>query len=100
MQNSAEQSYWQIIKSVIKKCYDTETSTQAGRINLTFGLIYMGTFIGINAVSWFDKALSAIFSSYKPGLPWYATFILLLGGLIYFWYCTSKLMEIEKIKNE
>lgn len=97
---SEQESIIQIIKSVSKKCFDTETSTEAGRMNLFTGLLCVLMFIVAIATDWLDKIVSLLNKDYEAGLPPYAILVLIFMILVYFAYCIHKVSSINRCNDE
>ncbi|CAI3537760.1 hypothetical protein [Clostridium neonatale] len=97
---SDTESIWEIIKDGCKKCFEAETSTEAGRTNL-IGALICGAFVIIAmGTSTIDKIIWLFNNNYESGLPWYAIVALIFGFLFYFYYCVSKIIKINKINEE
>ncbi len=96
---SESKSLWEILKDGCKQCFITETSTEAGRINLIGALICAAIVIMAIGSSFIDKIIWCFNNKYESGLPWYAVIALVVMFLLYFSYCVNKLIKINKINN-
>ncbi|EOU1463789.1 hypothetical protein [Clostridium perfringens] len=95
-----EENIWSIIKKVLIKCLDTETSTEAGRMNLAFGVIISIPVIAIavgNSI--LDKILLFLNKNYNPGIPWYGVLALIVLLGVFFWVCIRSVSKINSIIN-
>lgn len=97
---SKEDSILDIIKQSCKKCFKTETSTEAGRVNLLSGIIIVFVFVGITSTTIFDFILIILNKDRLVGLPWYAILILASLVIVFFAYCIKKVSQINLINEE
>lgn len=94
---NSDESMWSIIKAICKDCFNTETSTQAGRINLLFGILIFFTITGfLLKESFIDKIFKLLNNDYQSGFPWYAIFGLILLFIAYSIYCVNTLNRSNK----
>lgn len=89
------ESYWGIIKNVIKKFLESESS-EDGKINFIFGIF---VFILVFAIC-IPSTLITIICIFFPKLsellmPWYGVVIVFGFAIIYFMYCSGKLIKIK-----
>lgn len=94
---SDSQTIWKIIKESCKKCFETETSTESGRINLVGTLICAAIVVTAMASELVDKAIWCFNNSYELGIPWYAVVALVAMLLIQISYCVSRVSKINDI---
>ncbi len=95
----SNESILDIIKDACKKCFHTETSSEAGRANLLTGLLCMFMLIVITSTSWVDKIIECINSEYSSGIPWYGVAFMFLMVIIYFAYCIDKVSKINELTS-
>lgn len=96
-----EESMWKIIKIACRKCFDAETSSEAGRANLCFGILLFSIIVLIllpNSI--IDKILYCLNNNYQIGMPWYATFVLIICLILYSVYCINKIVAVNKVKKD
>lgn len=95
-----EESIWSIIKKILIKCLDTETSTEAGRMNLTFGVIISISVFAVTVGDGIlDKILSFLNKNYDPGIPWYGVLALIVLLGVFFLVCIRSVSKINSTIN-
>lgn len=94
---SDSQTIWEIIKENCKKCFETETSTEPGRINLLGTLICAAIVVTAMASEVIDKVIWCFNNSYELGIPWYAIIALVAMLSIQISYCVSRVSKINDI---
>lgn len=95
-----EESIWSIIKTILIKCLDTETSTEAGRMNLTFGVIISISVFAVTVGDGIlDKILSFLNKNYDPGIPWYGVLALIVLLGVFFLVCIRSVSKINSTIN-
>ena len=95
-----DDSIIKILKNSARKCFETETSTEAGRMNLFTGLLCVFMFIVAISTDTIDKILTFINNEYEAGLPAYAILFLFFMVVGYFAYCINKVASINKFNEE
>lgn len=100
----SEDSIWKIISNGCKKCFEVETSTEVGRINLLGALLcvafafFVITQSGVEGV--IDKICQFLNKDYDSGMPWYAIVITFALCIVYFIYCVNKVSKINKLVSD
>lgn len=93
-------SFFDIIKDAFRKSFETESSTETGRVNLITGLLLFGLVIILTASGTLvDKIMFLINNEYELGMDWYVILIMFVLVFIYFGYCIHKVSSVNDVNN-
>lgn len=95
------ESYWSIIKFSVKKFIEIEGNGE-GILNLIFGILIFFLIVLICVPNTAIYIIKAFYPSCDIIMPWYGILAFFIAGLVYFYYCSTKLMVVlskRKIMN-